>query len=77
MMCLHAWGSQASFWIADSIQNGYHTPIRFEFSVASGSSGRAGVNPGGNDHHEGPSAPKLCPACLHPTDHFELLVEPF
>ncbi len=25
--------------------------------------------------HEGPSAPKLCPACLHPVDHFELLVE--
>ena len=25
--------------------------------------------------HEGPEAPKLCPACLHPQSHFELLGE--
>jgi rubrerythrin len=27
--------------------------------------------------HEGTSAPKRCPACLHPVDYFELLAEPF
>ncbi len=27
--------------------------------------------------HEGTTAPKLCAACLHPIDHFELLAEPF
>jgi rubrerythrin len=27
--------------------------------------------------HEGASAPKRCPACLHPVDYFELLAEPF
>jgi rubrerythrin len=26
-------------------------------------------------HHEGPEAPELCPACLHPRAHFELLGE--
>jgi rubrerythrin len=25
--------------------------------------------------HAGPSAPELCPACLHPQAHFELLGE--
>ena len=25
--------------------------------------------------HEGPTAPKVCPACLHPQGFFELLVE--
>lgn len=25
--------------------------------------------------HEGPDAPKVCPACIHPIDHFELLGE--
>jgi rubrerythrin len=25
--------------------------------------------------HEGPEAPKACPACAHPQDYFELLVE--
>ena len=27
--------------------------------------------------HEGPAAPKLCPACLHPVDYFELLAAPY
>jgi rubrerythrin len=27
--------------------------------------------------HEGSGAPGLCPACAHPQDHFELLVEPW
>ncbi len=27
--------------------------------------------------HEGPDAPKACPACAHPQAHFELLVEPW
>jgi rubrerythrin len=26
-------------------------------------------------HHEGPEAPELCPACLHPKSYFELLAE--
>jgi len=25
--------------------------------------------------HEGPEAPKMCPACLHPIDYFEILAE--
>ncbi|NLX42445.1 MAG: rubrerythrin family protein, partial [Chloroflexi bacterium] len=25
--------------------------------------------------HEGPSAPKVCPACLHPQAYYELFVE--
>ena len=25
--------------------------------------------------HEGPEAPKGCPACAHPQDYFELLAE--
>ena len=27
--------------------------------------------------HEEPAAPKLCPACLHPVDYFELLAAPY
>ena len=27
------------------------------------------------DHHEGASACELCPACLHPQAHFELIGE--
>jgi rubrerythrin len=27
--------------------------------------------------HEGPEAPKLCPACKHPQAYYELLVEPY
>lgn len=27
--------------------------------------------------HEGPSAPKVCPACLHPQSYYELLAENF
>ena len=27
--------------------------------------------------HEGPEAPKTCPACIHPQAHFELFTEPY
>ncbi|MDD4803348.1 MAG: rubrerythrin family protein [Syntrophomonas sp.] len=27
--------------------------------------------------HEGPEAPKLCPACLHEQEHFEVFTEPY
>jgi rubrerythrin len=27
--------------------------------------------------HDGPSAPKTCPACLHPQAYYELFVEPY
>lgn len=27
--------------------------------------------------HEGPEAPKMCPACLHPQDHFEVFAETY